>query len=540
MADRIFGMETEYAFTARAVDGRVLSPGPLVERIERIASRILPSLPGLRSSGMFLQNASRFYRDPAGSYTHLEIAGPECSNPWDAVRYVQAGERQLVELASALLQADSSVADAAFNKTNIDYSGCQTTWGCHESYLTTRGIGAISAQLIPHLVSRIPLTGAGGFNSRSPGIEFLVSPRVAHLTTVENAGSQHDRPIFHTRDEPLCDGYHRLHVICGESLCSEQSAWLKIGTTAVVVAMIDAGLDPGQGVQFVSPLDAIRIFASDPGCRSRALLTDGRTVTALDVQRHFLHLAERHQHAGFMPAFWTEPVCVAWRRLLDRLESGEASVRRTLDWAIKLDLYREHAERRGIAWQSLPIWNEALRRLHHVVPLGVARDGEKPSTGITVPGTRIPITEPVREILGAPPGPGLDWDQLPHLLQLRRELFEIDWRFGELGERSLFTQLDRAGVLAHHQPGVDNIHHAMVHPPNSGRARLRGEVIQRVAHLKDRFNCDWKAIFDVGNGMMLDLGDPFAREERWRAFAQARSSGPDADPELARILAQLV
>src|SRR5437868_12625972 len=98
MADRIFGMETEYAFTGRARDGKVLTPGPLVEQMERIASRVFPNLPALRSSGLFLQNGSRLYRDPAGNYTHLEIAGPECSNPWAVVRYLKAGECQLVKL----------------------------------------------------------------------------------------------------------------------------------------------------------------------------------------------------------------------------------------------------------------------------------------------------------------------------------------------------------------------------------------------------------------------------------------------------------
>ncbi len=539
MADRLFGMETEYAFTARGHDGRVLLPGPLVEQMERIAAKIFPSLPGLRSSGIFLENASRLYRDPAGNYTHLEIAGPECANPWDIVRYLQAGERQLVELAAALRHANPAVAEAAFNKTNIDYSGAHTTWGCHESYLTSQRIGTMSRQLIPHLVSRIALTGAGGFNSRSPGIEFMVSPRVAHLTSVENTGSQYERPIFHTRDEPLCDGYHRLHLICGESLCSEHSAWLKIATTAAVVALTDAGLNPGDAVQFVSPVDAMRIFANDPGCRSRALLADGRTVTALDVQRHYLELAERHSHADFMPAFWTEHLCREWRAMLDRLEQGHADVARTLDWAIKLDLFREHTARRGLAWESLPIWNEALRRLHQSAQAPALPGASKAGTSF-VPGTQIPITSAVRQVLAAPPGPGLDWDQLPALLKLRQELFEIDWRCGELGGRSLFAQLDRAGVLAHRWKGVDNIEHAMAHPPDSGRARLRGQVIQRVAHLKDRFTCDWKGVLDTQAWVMLDLADPFAREERWRSFPGGRPSGPDADPAMARMFAELV
>ena len=538
--DRLFGMETEYAFTARGHDGRVLPPGPLVEHMERIAARRFPSLPGLRSSGLFLENASRLYRDPAGNYTHLEIAGPECVNPWDIVRYLQAGERQLVELAAALKEANPAVAEAAFNKTNIDYSGAHTTWGCHESYLTTQPIGALSRHILPQLVSRIVLTGAGGFNSRSPGVEFMISPRVAHLTTVENTGSQCERPIFHTRDEPLCDGFRRLHVICGESLCSEQSGWLKIAATAAVVAMADGGLNPGDAVRLDSPVDAMRIFANDPGCRSRALMADGRTMTAIEIQRHYLDLAERHQHAGFMPAFWTERLCRQWRQALDRVEQGHAIIALQLDWAIKLELFRQHATRRGFGWETLPLWNEALRRLHQAAqPVPFAMVNKEVTC--FVPGASIAITNGVREVLGAPPGPGLDWSQLPGLLQLRQELFEIDWRLGEIGERGLFAQLERAGVLAHRFEGVDNIEHAMTHPPGGGRARVRGEVIRRVAHVRDQFACDWNRIFDTAHCVLLDLGDPFAREERWRQFAQpSRASGPDADPVTARLFAELL
>lgn len=539
MADRLFGMETEYAFTARGHDGRPLNPGPLVEQVERLAAQTIPSVPGMRSSGIFLQNASRMYRDPAGNYTHLEIAGPECANPWDVVRYLQAGERQLVQLAAELQRANSAVSAAAFNKTNIDYSGSHASWGCHESYLTTKRILGLSRQIIPHLVSRIAFTGAGGFNNRSPGIEFLLSPRVAHTSTIENVGSQYERPIFHTRDEPLCEGFFRLHVICGESLHSETAAWLKIATTAVVVAMADADVAPGEAMQFVAPVEAMRIFARDPSCRARALLTDGRTVTALDAQRHYLELAERHADADFMPAYWTGELCREWRAMLDRLEQGPSAVAQTFDWAIKLELFRNHAARRGFSWEVLAVWNEALRRVQAAAQKHPAPGAVGGATGV-VPGTHIPITPAVSEVLAAPPGPGLDWAGLPAVLALRQELFEIDWRCGELGDGNLLAQLDRSGVLRHRVPGVENIEHAMEHPPGFGRAKIRGQVIRRVAHVRERFACDWKGIFDTQHHAMLDLSDPFAREERWRQYPPARPSGPDADPELARLVAGMM
>jgi hypothetical protein len=270
-------------------------------------------------------------------------------------------------------------------------------------------------------------------------------------------------------------------------------------------------------------------------------MADGRTLTAIDVQRHFLEQAERHQHAEFMPAFWTEQLCREWRQALDQLEAHHGVTARRLDWAIKLDLFRQHAARRRFAWETLPIWNEALRRLHQAsVPVHRVIPGKETNPTQVVPGTGVPHTPAAQEVLAAPPGPGLDWNQLPALLQLRQELFEIDWRFGELGQSGLFAQLERAGVLSHHFEGVDNIEHAMAYPPDSGRALLRGDVIRRVMHVRDRFACDWKGIFDIANCVMLDLGDPFASEERWRPFGRhSRISGPDADPATARLFAEL-
>ena len=84
-----------------------------------------------------------------------------------------------------------------------------------------------SSRLVPHLASRLVYTGAGGFNSRSPGLEFTLSPRVAHLVANVSDSSTRSRGLFHTKDESLSpDGYHRLHVLSSESLCSELAIWL--------------------------------------------------------------------------------------------------------------------------------------------------------------------------------------------------------------------------------------------------------------------------------------------------------------------------
>ena len=106
-------------------------------------------------------------------------------------------------------------------------------------------------------------------------------------------------------------------------------------------------------------------------------------------------------------------------------------------------------------------------------------------------------------------GRGLKWEDLRTFVKVQKELFEIDARFGQLGDRSIFRLLDRAGVLSHRVPGVNNIEHAMESPPAAGRARLRGEAIRQITDNPDNYLSSWEKICDMKTRQMLDLSDPF-------------------------------
>jgi proteasome accessory factor A len=293
------------------------------------------------------------------------LSTPECDDPRDLVRYILAGERML---ASAVEQAgkEKNIEPMLF-KCNVDYSGTRATWGCHESHLHRMATMELSRQIMPHLVSRVIYTGAGGFNSFAPGVEFTLSPRAPHMTAVVSENSTSYRGIFHTKDESLSrEGYHRLHLLCGESLCSEKAMFLKAGTTALIVAMAEAGLHPGAGVEIESPLDALRAFSTDAGCARTVMAMDGKFLTALEIQCHYLDLAEKHASDPFMPA-WAEDVCHEWRSALNHLLDDPAAMDTTLDWAIKLSLYKNHARARGVDWDKLPYWNCALRKINRAL-----------------------------------------------------------------------------------------------------------------------------------------------------------------------------
>jgi proteasome accessory factor A len=506
----MFGVETEYALAAVTPEGKGGDRGRLLGELMRLAGVQIPSLVGFRDGDLYLQNGSRFYVDCGN---HPELSTPECTNPWDVVRYIQAGERLLAGLCRQIESGGHGLREVALLKCNVDYSGAKSTWGSHESYLHLAEPAGLPRELIPHLVSRIIYAGAGGFNSLSPGLEFLISPRSPHLVAPVSDSSTSNRGIFHTKDESLCRGsYHRLHLLCGESLCSEIAAWLRVGTTALVVAMIEAGLRPGDGVDLPAPLEALHLFAGDPDFRAEVRCAGARRLTAAGIQRHYLEFAEAHLAGGFMPP-WAPAVCQAWRELLARIEAAPRSRSRTCEWAIKLELSRERSRRRGIEPHTWPVWTEVVGGLVHA--LGETEYSGKPVRVEFVLGPDSPIRPAVERLTPILEMNALRWDLLRPFMDLRQELFEIDLRFGQIGERGIFGGLDRAGLLSHRVAGVDNIEHAMTEPPAEGRARLRGEVIRRFAGRSD-VRCSWQKVWDNAGGKALDLNDPFERVEKWR------------------------
>lgn len=503
------GIETEYAISAQSRTGRSVGSLPLAERFFQVAKKRLTNVRDL-GGGMFLSNGARLYVD-AG--LHPEYATPECSNPAETVTHVLAGEEILRDIIASLVSGRSGFREVRIFRTNVDYGGTGATWGCHESYLTRTPPVELAQEIIPHLVSRIVYTGAGGFNPMSAGIDFSLSPRVAYLTQAVSGESTCNRGVFHTKDESLAGrGYHRLHILCGESLCSQVASYLKIGTTAIVVAMTEAGIRPAEGMQLEFPLSAMRIFAADTRCKAVAALKTGKSATAIQIQRRYLLRAEENLHRDFMPE-WAADVCRRWRETLDKLERDPGSMNATLDWALKLSLFADRIRRRGIDWKALTEWNRVLTWLQWALAPTPYR--RKPMTAELVLGRESPLREEVKVLTPYLGDVGLTWEGLEPFLRLRQELFEIDMRFGQLGENGLFEGLNRKGLLSHRLVRGCDVRASMRNPPSVGRARLRGEFVRRFARRRGLFSCDWIGAWDMQGVRTLDLSDPFETEERW-------------------------
>src|SRR5438477_221896 len=346
MDRRIFGIENEYAVTCTLRGQRRLSP----DEVARYLFRRVVSWG--RSSNVFLANGARLYLD-VGS--HPEYATPECDSIYDLVAHDKAGERILENLLSAAeqrLREEGIRGDIFLFKNNTDSAG--NSYGCHENYLTSRrdDLGHYAEVLIPFLVSRQIYAGAGKVLQTARGPLYSISQRAEHIWEGVSSATTRSRPIINTRDEPHADAerYRRLHVIVGDSNMSEVATYLKVGATAVVLDMIEAGyFDKDYSLQ--SPVQAIRDISHDPTLREIVKLKDGRTITPLQMQMDYLEHAVRFADAsGADPV--TKDVLAQWIDVLEKLESDPMQLDRELDWVIKRKWIEAYMARNRLSWRD--------------------------------------------------------------------------------------------------------------------------------------------------------------------------------------------
>src|SRR5436309_7095668 len=282
MDRRIFGLETEYGVTCTYRGQRRLSP----DEVARYLFRRVVSWG--RSSNVFLRNGSRLYLD-VGS--HPEYATAECDDLTELVVHDKAGERILEGLlvdAEQRLAEEGVTGDIYLFKNNTDSAG--NSYGCHENYLVGRHgeFSRLADVLIPFLVSRQIVVGAGKVLQTPRGAIYCVSQRAEHIWEGVSSATTRSRPIINTRDEPHADAerFRRLHVIVGDSNMSETTTLLKIGTTDLVLRMIEAGVVM-RDLTLENAIRAIREVSHDITGRRRVKLANGREASALEIQLEY-------------------------------------------------------------------------------------------------------------------------------------------------------------------------------------------------------------------------------------------------------------
>ena len=354
MDRRIFGLENEYGVTCTFRGQRRLSP----DEVARYLFRRVVSWG--RSSNVFLRNGARLYLD-VGS--HPEYATPECDSIEELVVHDKAGERILEGLlhdAERRLHEEGIAGDVYLFKNNTDSAG--NSYGCHENYLVTRHgeFSRLADVLIPFLVTRQLICGAGKVLPTPRGAVYCVSQRAEHIWEGVSSATTRSRPIINTRDEPHADAerYRRLHVIVGDSNMSETTMLLKVGATDLVLRMVEVGLVM-RDLTLENPIRAIREVSHDLTGRKKLRLANGREATALEIQREYLTKAADFADRRDLRTGTVARVLDLWERTLDAIEQQDlAKMEREIDWAIKYRLIQRYQEK-----YDLPIAHPRIAQL---------------------------------------------------------------------------------------------------------------------------------------------------------------------------------
>ena len=417
MERRIFGTENEYGVTCTFKGQRRLSP----DEVARYLFRRVVSWG--RSSNVFLENGARLYLD-VGS--HPEYATPECDTVYDLVVHDKAGERileGLLKAAEARLREEGISGEIYLFKNNTDSAG--NSYGSHENYLVSRygEFGRLAEVMIPFFVTRQIFAGAGKVLQTARGALFCISQRAEHIWEGVSSATTRSRPIINTRDEPHADAekYRRLHVIVGDSNMNEWASYLKIGATALLLRMVEEGVQI-RDMTLENPIRAIREISHDTSCKRKVRLANGREASALDMQKEYLDKALR----------WVDQrddrvlkeIAGMWQHAIYNLEHDQTKLERQVDWIAKRKIV------------------EAFRERH-----------------------KLPLAHPRIALM----------DLAYHDVNQRRGLYYILQRRGE----------------AERMCDEEDVERATQEPPQTTRAKLRGEFIRAAKRKRRDFTVDW-------------------------------------------------
>ncbi|MEY4312122.1 MAG: Pup--protein ligase [Actinomycetota bacterium] len=340
---RIYGIETEFGVTCTFEGQRRLTPDEVARYLfKRVVA-------WGRSSNVFLTNGSRLYLD-VGS--HPEYATAECDDLEQLVIHDRAGERVVEDLIS---DAQDRLAEEGIDgeiylfKNNTDSSG--NSYGCHENYLIRRRADYLTQieALLPFLISRQLISGAGKVLETPRGTIYSLSQRADHMWEGVSSATTRSRPIINTRDEPHADSesYRRLHVIVGDSNMSEMTTMLKVASMEFVLRMLEANYLK-RDFTLDNPIRAIRDVSHDITGRGLITLASGQSLTALEMQGEYLRLAKEFSADHDLTTLERQALEL-WERTLVAIETSNYKlIDRDIDWAIKKNLLDGYMQKHGL------------------------------------------------------------------------------------------------------------------------------------------------------------------------------------------------
>jgi proteasome accessory factor A len=394
LQERIFGIETEYAinFYPAKTGGNEPSSQTIVGALQSVLAQNY----GIDSSP-YLITGGKFFHDVG----HAEWAHPECRSAHEAATYDKATDHLLAHLlpeAQGLLSQHGYQGHLLIAKNNVDFNG--STYGCHENYLMLKDSELLTGEyflrylartLIPFLVTRQLFAGSGRLVFAENQLSYEISQRAAFIDTIVSAETTKDRPIFNTgrEREPLAGGNaRRLHLILGDANLSGWATWMKLGTTGIILRMIEDMFIVDLPL-LQDPLAALRSIASDSTCRTVLPLRDRRLMSALDIQNFYYERADAYL-AEYGCTDEEDALMDAWENALNDLAQDPMKLRNRADWVMKKRFLDAHLSQANLSWEQTVTDQSVINRLqaydlrfHDISREGLFNQVSYPDTLIT-------------------------------------------------------------------------------------------------------------------------------------------------------------
>ncbi len=378
---KVCGIETEYGVHASGPDANPVSASSILinayaaevdrrtrwdfedespERDARGYARegALPPMVETHLANTVLTNGARYYVDHA----HPEYSTPECYDPLELVCHDKAGE-EILRRSMVAAAALPNSPEVVVYKNNSDGKG--NSYGCHENYLMDRTapFASVVTGIIPHFVTRLIYTGAGKVGAETTAfgaetVHYQISQRAEFFEEMVGLETTLKRPIVNTRDEPHADPkrFRRLHVIVGDANLAEVATFLKVGTTALVLAMIEDEMTPAKELALSDPVRAMHQVSADLTLSRPLRAADGSTITALEIQWEIFAAARRYAKEKGLDVIGGEQVgemvLDRWEAVLTGLESDPGSLADQIDWLAKRSLVEGYRDRHGCSWDD--------------------------------------------------------------------------------------------------------------------------------------------------------------------------------------------
>lgn len=386
MERRIFGIETEFGCLVH--DPAVGTPEQIVERVKNhVFTQQKLGLIDLHArdytfeparAGGFLINGGRLYIDAVGD--HEEYATAECSDIFDLASNERAGQRILQQALEELDLGDV----VTFHNNSVDHFGGHT-FGCHENYLARLNEDFFRdavALLLPFLVTRQIYAGVGRVGGHrlnrtdfrnnimrmseyevdyiwvhnfygveiDRSVDFQLSQRSDHILKTVASKVRFNRAIIN----PKWDSYynfsdlHRLHLLFGEANMSEWATAMKVGSTCLVLDLVEEGLVP-EAVRVADPIETLRSVSRDASWRWPVRMADGTSMPAVDLQRIYLEAAYKYLSGRDGQTDW---ILREWDYALTGLETDPYLLDDRVDWVAKHKLLEMYRSSEGASWQD--------------------------------------------------------------------------------------------------------------------------------------------------------------------------------------------